>query len=108
MNRKKLEEIVSNMNVSGDFSDLQILRAFQSILEDEPVKEEIMPKAGELWQLVEKHNLGPLPGKWFVHHGDERQKPEIIHDHGSGSADIPLEMIHGQNGWKRVYPPVKE
>jgi hypothetical protein len=65
-------------------------------------EKEIRPeKAGELWE----HEKG---GSFFVH----RAKPdshilEVTFYYGGREKIQEQEVIHGENGWTRLYPPVE-
>ena len=63
----------------------------------------ITPKAGELWKHEE---TGATYGICFTYEQEGRLRIKW----GNGGKDYSIynPIIHGQNGWERIYPEVKE
>lgn len=66
-------------------------------------KKEIRPeKAGELWCLNER-------GFWYVTQGYQpNEKLGIVHQSGTRHVPVDKNIIHSQNGWERIHPPVED
>lgn len=96
MNREKLEEARS-MCIAGGYTVTKII--IDAILEDEPIKEEIRPKAGELW-------AEESTGECFIYNPGDNRLRRIWESGNLGF--VESTMIHGRYGWRRLYPPVEE
>jgi hypothetical protein len=73
--------------------------------ENIPEKPKIRPRAGELWKSPARFNVFIIQDSQGLRRifGDGS-----THDGDSSSHKNWADMIHGENGWLRVYPPVEE
>lgn len=69
----------------------------------EPVYSGIKPKAGEIWKY------GPHEFTSFVHYKKGVLQEILVRTYINGE-NFPIadDMIHGQNNWERVLPPVEK
>jgi hypothetical protein len=67
---------------------------------------EIRPdQGGELWSFENQLDGADYI---FIMEGNEAGQLILIDSTGESTAEIPLKMIHGKNGWTLIYSPDKE
>ena len=69
-------------------------------------KKEIRPEIGDIWE-IEDGSSGFIHGSF--QYADERDFEDMYITFTTGFKNsIKIPMVHGENGWKRIHPPVED